>query len=332
MADQFRPHVDPPRPDFDALDDTDLEIPTISVPEGTAGQETESVLGDIGPGSIHPSEPPVSPPQPPTGGPTGGLDAAAQFLDPTSSWRDTGDTPEPPPPPPPVESVLRDLSRPVLDAFSGNEAGVGRPPRTEGRPPLPPQDPPEELTPFGAVVRTLQERWLVSERMAIVFAVTFGLALAGGLVWTNVIACACDERALDTAPARGGGRQKAPVEVVQPSPTPTLVRLTSKIVTVGFDRDGVCDPYVIRFGVLDQTLAGHSVVLDLRSTTIANAMKQPTKFAPPQRVEGTISVDAPAIETPVYAFTSAEVVVVSFDGGPATGSIAFGNKGALDCR
>jgi hypothetical protein len=251
---------------------------------------------------------------------------------------DDGGTTPPPPTPPnpevttPVESVLGDLSRPILDAFSGNEAGAGRPPRTEDRPPQPRQDPPEELTPFGKVVRTLQQRWFLTERMAIVLVVSFGFALGGGLVWTNFIACACGEPSIDAAPARGDGARNEAAQVAQPSPSPTLVRLTSKIVTVGFDRDGVCDPYVIRFGVLDQTLAGHSVVLELKSTTIANPMKQPTKFAPPQRVEGTISADEPVIETPVYPFTSAEVVAVSFDGKPATGSVAFGNKGALDCR
>ena len=278
-------------------------------------------------------------PQKPAGPPPSGdhLPSLTGAQPPDPLFGVDGDMTPPPPTPPepeaatPVESVLGDLSRPILDAFSGNEAGVGRPPRVEGRPAPPRQDPPEELTPFGAVVRTLQQRWLVSERMAIVFAVTFGLALAGGLVWTNVIACACGERAIDTAPARGGGGQKA-AEVPQPSPTPTLVRLTSKIVTVGFDRDGVCDPYVIRFSVLDQTLAGHSVVLELTSTTITNPMKQPTKVAPPQRVEGTISADAPVIETPVYPFTSAQVVAVSLDGRPATGTISFGDKGALDCR
>jgi hypothetical protein len=106
MADQFRPHVDPPRPDFDALDDTDLEIPTISVPEGAA---------------------PVTPPQPQTGGPTGELDAAAQLLDPTASWTDTGDMPAPPPPPPPGESVIDDLQKPIVGAFSGEDVTARAP-------------------------------------------------------------------------------------------------------------------------------------------------------------------------------------------------------------
>jgi hypothetical protein len=120
MAGQFRPHVDPPRPDFDALEDTDLEIPTISVPEGTA---------------------PVSPPQPATGTPKGGLDAAAQFLDPTASLTDTGDMPAPPPPPPPGESVIDDLGRPFGEPVSGGEA-AGMPPAAD-----PPSEPPPATQP-----------------------------------------------------------------------------------------------------------------------------------------------------------------------------------------
>jgi hypothetical protein len=84
--------------------------------------------------------------------------------------------------------------------------------------------------------------------------------------------------------------------------------------------------------VQDQTLAGRTVVLELQTLPLEGALKQPTRFAPSQRVEGVITKEAPYIETEVFPFTSARVSAVLIDGRPAEGAAAVGNKGAPDCR
>src|SRR5437773_3242168 len=149
--------------------------------------------------------------------------------------------PPPTEPDPPVESVLGDLSRPIVDAFSGHVTNIDPPP------PPPPQPP---LTEFGQAVRAFQRAYVfVSEHMAIAIVASLAIvfALAGVAFFSNA-ACGCDEPAQSGssgAPA-SSARATAAAQVAQPTASPTLVRLTQKIVTVGFALDGVCDPYGIR--------------------------------------------------------------------------------------
>jgi hypothetical protein len=180
---------------------------------------------------------------------------------------------------------------------------------------------------FDHLVDGLRRSMFVDRQTAIVFALSFVFAFGGAALWNEVVACACDE---PRPTAQATGRPAA----VIPDATPTLVRLEFAVVAVPTWRagDADCDPYLVRFRVRDQSLAGRSVVLELITSPIEDAMKPPKRTAPPQRVEGVIRADGPIIETPVYAFTSADVRAVSIDGKPATGSTGFGNKGHALCQ